>query len=517
LKAERVWRRLLRASGLGVALLLLATPAAMSAVGTPFTGSDFTDPIGSAFVVSAPAAAASAHPDVIVKVTVTGGQLTDGGGSEGAIWWRPAAPIPAGSLPSFALGCDGTGNAPCTGHVDWYDVTDMPTDLTGVITSGTDGESTLEFPTPLGGGYGVGGGVSGNVLIDPHACNSSTAGGLLISPPGDDVSLGVYPPGQGAICVRAPDGGAVSWELSVGKNQADFDSMTLSSTLIRPQEQAAFTYVLTEPTYLTSWITDSRFTPVRTLSTAVPSAAGAGTQPFDGLDASGHPLPDGEYWVNSTVVGEGGSVLEAKPFIIDGTGPTIAVPTREVTTASGAVTVNVADANGVASVAVTARGSTTTYPSDESGTISFVPGQAWISGIGRNTLTITATDAAGNTSTLTQSLSYIGPAPKQPASARGRIDKAWVSRSAGGHAAHVLAHGTRTLYASFHFARLPASGTITTVWYEPNGKATRAVPKRRTSTVRAFVKSTGALPRGLWRCVLRVNGVDLRDTSVRVG
>jgi hypothetical protein len=97
----------------------------------------------------------------------------------------------------------------------------------------------------------------------------------------------------------------------------------------------------------------------------------------------------------------------------------------------------------------------------------------------------------------------------------GYVDKAWISGLSRGPAASSFAKGTRVLYASFHFAHRPRAGAVTTTWYLPDGTPTRAVAKTRAQLVQGSVESA-ALASGHWRCVVRVDGVAVAETSARI-
>jgi hypothetical protein len=97
----------------------------------------------------------------------------------------------------------------------------------------------------------------------------------------------------------------------------------------------------------------------------------------------------------------------------------------------------------------------------------------------------------------------------------GYVDKAWISGLLSGPAALTFPTGTRVLFASFHFAYRPRAGAVTTTWYLPDGTPTRAVAKPRAQLVQGSVQST-PLASGRWRCVVRVDGVAVAETSARI-
>ena len=97
----------------------------------------------------------------------------------------------------------------------------------------------------------------------------------------------------------------------------------------------------------------------------------------------------------------------------------------------------------------------------------------------------------------------------------GYVDKAWMSGLSRGSGASRFPTGTHVLFASFHFAYRPRAGAVTMTWYPPNGTPSRAVAKPRATFVQGSAQSA-ALASGLWRCVVRVDGVAVAETSARV-
>jgi hypothetical protein len=100
---------------------------------------------------------------------------------------------------------------------------------------------------------------------------------------------------------------------------------------------------------------------------------------------------------------------------------------------------------------------------------------------------------------------------------QGYVDQAFVSAVEFGPAMETLAPGAKALYVTFHLAAAPTGGDLTTTWYQPGGEKTPSVPKHANGFVRGFVRSTAPLASGLWRCVLRANGVEIGEASVRIG
>jgi hypothetical protein len=89
-----------------------------------------------------------------------------------------------------------------------------------------------------------------------------------------------------------------------------------------------------------------------------------------------------------------------------------------------------------------------------------------------------------------------------------------------GPAALRLRGARRAVYATFVFASLPRRGPITISWVPPGGKETPGAdkPRERTVTGGAVMRAAGAhLARGRWRARLRVHGVLVAETAVRIG
>ncbi len=496
----------------------LGPSAAHAAVGVPFATADFDGTNGGQtyFTVYGPVQATT-HDNVYMRVTVISGELELDGGGAGAVHWWTAGAVPAGTAPSFPTRCQNASQA-CAFHVDWFDVADIPTTVSGVITSGVAGESIVPFASPIGGTYNMVVSLSsGSLVIEHNKCYDSPYAPINV-PASGDYLLGQYGVGEQAICVYAPDGVSATWTIQFVKAPALISGLALGSKLIRPHDSTPFSYLVDNPAYVSCWISDDTGKTVRTLSVDQLTVPGTVSQMFNGLDDAGHPLPDGYYTLYARVTGDINSEALSS-FTVDGTGPSISVPTWSVSTARGGLTVHITDGgSAIASATIVARGATSRYSSVGNGTITFNPSRDWISGKGKNIVFITATDAAGNTSQLRRSLSYLPQGGGASPATRGRVDKSWISVLAHGAASRAFPPGTMALYASFHFRKLPArGGRMTTTWYGPDGAATPTVSKARTTLVRAFVKSTAALPKGRWRCVLRVNGVEASETSVRIG
>jgi hypothetical protein len=499
-----------------VVLTLLAlglwAPAAQSAAGVPFATADFNGTNGGqTYFTVYGAMQAAAHDNVAMRVTVISGELELNEGEVGAIWWAFGASVAAGTAPSFATRCQ-TADDACAFHVDWFDVADLPGAISGVITSGVDGESWLQFPSPIGGTYHAQVTLSsGSLVIEHNRCNDSTYSPINVTTSGSYL-LGQYASGTQAVCLHAPDGESASWTVQFAKDPALVSAVAPVKTLIRPRDVTPFSYILDNPAYVTCWVTDSAGATVRTITASQLTTSGTRTQNLDGIDDVGRPLPDGTYTLHVGVIGDTASEGHAL-FTVDGTGPSITVPTRNVTTPRGGITIHVSDGGrAIASATISARGLVNSYSSVGNGTVTFNPRRDWISGDRGNIVLITATDAVGNATQLRQTITFRAD--------HGRVDHAWMSRLPdGAPVASSFPHGTKALYASFHFGRVPAigSGAITTTWYEPDGTRTPSVSKRRRSLVRAFVRGSAALPAGRWRCVLRIDGDVVREINVRVG
>ena len=99
----------------------------------------------------------------------------------------------------------------------------------------------------------------------------------------------------------------------------------------------------------------------------------------------------------------------------------------------------------------------------------------------------------------------------------GVVARAWVSSLAGSAPVIRLPRGVPGIAARFVFGARPAAGSRVTVSWFHNGRPLGTVGKPRTRTVVAFLRVTGGLPRGAFRCVLRVRGKVIAQVSVRIG
>lgn len=104
------------------------------------------------------------------------------------------------------------------------------------------------------------------------------------------------------------------------------------------------------------------------------------------------------------------------------------------------------------------------------------------------------------------------------APASGIVKRTYASGPRRGPAVTALNH-TSELWAHFSFAFLPKKRQkITTQWILPGGKKLAANTRPRTSLVEAQVKdlSGKSLPRGRWRCVIKVGKTVLATLNVRL-
>jgi hypothetical protein len=100
----------------------------------------------------------------------------------------------------------------------------------------------------------------------------------------------------------------------------------------------------------------------------------------------------------------------------------------------------------------------------------------------------------------------------------GIVSRSFASATHGGPAAASVG-ATTQLWAHFRFAVLAKKGQkITTQWILPSGTKLGAVTRPRGSLVEAQVKDLRGktLPKGRWRCVLRVGKTVLATLNVRL-
>jgi hypothetical protein len=104
------------------------------------------------------------------------------------------------------------------------------------------------------------------------------------------------------------------------------------------------------------------------------------------------------------------------------------------------------------------------------------------------------------------------------APATGIVSRSYASATRGGPAAASVGK-TSQIWAHFRFAVITKKGQkITTQWILPNGRKLGTVVRPRGSLVEAQAKDLSGkpLPKGRWRCVLRVGTSTLATLNVRL-
>lgn len=129
-------------------------------------------------------------------------------------------------------------------------------------------------------------------------------------------------------------------------------------------------------------------------------------------------------------------------------------------------------------------------------------------------LVLTAPDDAGAPATETRLL--VLPAPPE-----GYLRRAYASRKLGGAATTRIRKRPAIVYATFRFLVRPRPGSrITVEWVRPGSRrATRRERKPYLPVISSFAGSISGTPlrAGVWRCIIRANGVIVGQTSVRIG
>jgi hypothetical protein len=78
--------------------------------------------------------------------------------------------------------------------------------------------------------------------------------------------------------------------------------------------------------------------------------------------------------------------------------------------------------------------------------------------------------------------------------------------------------GRRTqAHATFVFASRPKRGPIVARWFLPGGKPLAGVAKANAPRIGSVVTSRSGLPKGRWKCELRVRGKLVAVVRVRIG
>lgn len=199
------------------------------------------------------------------------------------------------------------------------------------------------------------------------------------------------------------------------------------------------TYETSGDTTVTATIRTAGGRVVRTLVPGVAVPPGPRTIPFEPVDEAGALLSDGSYSVHIESRDPGGGVdVDEAPFVVDASAPTVVlprVPTRPRTVSRKFVfPISVADVVGIASWTVKVDGRVVYTGKPDKTLLRFVPRPSgWRPGF-RQTVTVTAIDTAGNSTSRSSILGIAGQAPCLPRAAgtayrefRNRTASAWVT------------------------------------------------------------------------------------------
>ena len=99
----------------------------------------------------------------------------------------------------------------------------------------------------------------------------------------------------------------------------------------------------------------------------------------------------------------------------------------------------------------------------------------------------------------------------------GVVVRAYASAILGGPPLSRLRGSPTAAFARFVFVSQPKKGKVSVVWYPPKGGKPVIVDKTNIGTVDAVVKSGTALPKGIWRVVLKVGSAEVKAIRVPVG
>jgi hypothetical protein len=393
-------------------LALLATVAVMSAMvglgatsasadpGSPFvTLSGSVDPNGFQEIDGTPLAAAASS--VVARMTESGASEVEiappGSGSfsvgSGDVVWAPVGGegmLAAGTTPEIEASNDDPVNSAVV-SAELFTVPAGPVSYSGVESS-LSGPSELPFTT-LGDA--------------PYVANVSVSGGAVQVSGGQDshifdspgqYSLGEIAAGGGTLTIRPVAGPPAQWSVTITPLPIALTGVSLNHAAAQPGVINTLTFTNDGSTSITANITDSAGTVVRTLASNLPESPGTNTLVWDGRDSSGIPVPTGTYTVTVTSTDPLGNVSTGQASIeIDSTPPTASLVASTLTPTQ-AVQVNFADqGSGLASAAIQMGSIKRALLSGQT-TVSYAP-KRWSPG--RYTLTATAKDRAGNTTTRT--------------------------------------------------------------------------------------------------------------------
>ena len=348
----------------------------------------------------------AAHPGVVVRYSVDAGsaRLNSWTVGQGDVVWAAAAGLDPNDSPSVYASCyESSFDVPFT--ATFFDRPGTPTTFSGA--GGTNG-NYLGFVAPGAAQY--------------VADLTLTGGGVEISSPYTDrtqrfassgqFSIGTLPAGNRSLSVVGLDGPRPEWSIRIRALPVAISDLSFDQPVARPGTFLEAGYTTSGDTSVNAVVRNGAGVVVKTLASELHVDSGGHSLPWDGRGDDGQSLPDGSYTLRLDSRDPSGQASSASTALtLDGTPPAVAITSPATIAPGDAVSGQLVDVlTGIASARIEADGGyeSVTLPAGQTA-FSLAPSYGdWK--LGAHTLTVTATDGAGNERTVAYTFTVTNPA-----------------------------------------------------------------------------------------------------------
>jgi hypothetical protein len=406
-----------------------ATPRTSSAptgLGSPFaSGSGTCDPILGYTTFAAYITAG--YSDPLAELTTNGPatlqaypENVDTGGA-GSVWGALGYPLSPGNTVRVQISCAGSPT-----DVDYtialYDASPTPLTVSGAATACPSCFSTneVQFWAPATADY-----VAHLTLTDGSVDLSNGQSDQVFTSSGD-FPLGNFGQRHGAVYLTPLAGPTAIWALSIEALPVTLSGLQFAVPYIRPSQRTTIGYHLDGDVTLSAMIKSGSGAVVQTLATDVAVTAGDHTLEWDGLDASGYPVPDGTYTAALTYTDAAGNPGSGTTSVEVDSTPPVVTPVSLPKSTTANLVLDVRDALsglGVATLSIDRGKGVQSLTAGESQFAYVPPDWGWSSG--KHTWHVSATDNLGNTgsSSGTFTVGPLAPTPCRVPRLIGRTPK----------------------------------------------------------------------------------------------
>ena len=197
------------------------------------------------------------------------------------------------------------------------------------------------------------------------------------------------------LTVEAKDGPPAKWQIKIGIGPVSLTGPTFDTPVGSPGNPLTADYSISRNATVNG-------STLRSLATDLLVKAGDHSLTWDGLDASGSPVPAGTYTLALDVKDSDANHATGSATVqIDATGPAINLPPAIITPDQSVTVAIVATGSKIATVQVTVDGKPLRSYGPAT-TLSFKPASGWKPG--KHTVTIVARDKLGNLTRLTRTI-----------------------------------------------------------------------------------------------------------------